>query len=40
MSIGARFPRPLWIGIAVLGGDAVFLLIGGGLVHGAVRRAP
>jgi hypothetical protein len=39
VSVGARFPSLLWIGIAVLGGGALFLVIGGGLVYGAVRRA-
>jgi hypothetical protein len=38
VSIGARFPRLLWIGIAVLGGGAVFLLIGGFVIYGALRR--
>jgi hypothetical protein len=38
VSVGARFPRLLWIGIAVLGGGALFLLIGGSLVYGAARR--
>jgi hypothetical protein len=40
VSIGARFPRLLWIGIAVLGGGALFLLIGGFTIYAAVRQRP
>ena len=40
VSIGARFPRLLWIGIAVLGGGTLFLLIGGFTIYAATRQRP
>jgi uncharacterized protein DUF4389 len=38
LSIGARFPNLLWIGIGVLGGGALLLVAGGTAIYAAVRR--
>ncbi len=40
VSIGARFPHLLTIGIAALGGGIMLLLLSGGAVYFAVRRRP
>jgi Domain of unknown function (DUF4389) len=37
LSIGARFPHLLWIGIGLLGGAALLGLLGGGLLYAATN---
>ncbi len=39
LSIGARFPHLLAIGIGLASGGALLLLAGGGAIYGALRRA-
>jgi hypothetical protein len=38
LSVGARLPDLLWIGIGVLAGAAVLLLLGGGTIYAATAR--
>ena len=35
LSVEARFPQLLWIGIGLLGGAAIFGLLAGGLLYAA-----
>jgi hypothetical protein len=37
LTLGARFPHLLWIGIGGLAGGALLLLLGGGGMYAAIR---
>ena len=38
VSVGARLPHLLAVGIGVLGAGVALLLVGGGVIYAAVRR--